>query len=132
MRVSGKWVLLILFSTAIGLCLWVRHTASRLTPIQPPEVELLTPKEKTKPGYRTKMYPTMEQARSIAEKKLVEISNDKKIITQYKSVGDGWVFYYESQKYLNTGKPSDRIEGKPIYIAKDGSAEYYNPNIRQH
>lgn len=133
MRISGKYVLLVLFSTAIGLCLWVRYAASKLKTVKPAqEISAFSDgPQKPKPGYRTKMYPTMEQARLIAEKKLSEISKEKNIITKYESSGDGWIFYYESEKYLNSGNPTDKsTKNTPIYIRKDGSAEYWTEEVR--
>ncbi len=84
-------------------------------------------KMKAKPqrGYRTKMFPTMEEARSIAEKKLKETQNMNMIITKYRAFEDGYIFDYENEKYLNTGKPEDRGVNQPVFVHKDGSTEFF-------
>ena len=126
MTVSGKKVILIMFAIAIGLCLWVRAMAPKLTVKDVPSVlPAATDKPKLKRGYRTKMFPTMEEARSIAEKKLKETLSMNMIITKYRAYADGYIFDYENEKYLNTGKPGDRGVNQPIFVHKDGSTEFF-------
>jgi hypothetical protein len=125
MRVSGKYVLLVLFGIAVALCWWVRIVAPKLTPSENKPSTTSSPQRIR--GYRTKMFPTMEQARTIAEKKISENSSQKNIITKYEASGDGWIFYYEPEKYLNSGKIADKIGvTTPIVVHKDGTAEYFS------
>lgn len=78
------------------------------------------------------MFPSMEQARASAEKKLTQLYPEKMLITKYESSGDGWVFYYETEKYLNSSYPSDKASNNtPIFVRKDGIAEYYAPDIKK-
>jgi len=128
MRVSGKRVVVLMFAIAIGLCWWVRIKAPRIS-VQNP-IEAPSPKKKV--GYRSKMYPTMEKARSIAEKKLQETTSEKMIITKYESKNDGWLFHYETEKYLNSANPADKAkDAKPIFVNKEGTAEFFSEEKRK-
>ena len=132
MKVSGKKIVFGMFALAIALCWWVRIKAMKARP-EGTSSEIYATQKKHKPGYRTKVYPTMEQARATAEKKLAEVSPEKKIITSYKSSGDGWLFYYENQRYLNFGKPEDKSkETDPIFVSKDGIADLYVEEKSSH
>ncbi len=127
MIVSGKKTVLFMFAIAIGLCLWVRSVAPKLTIKEVPSVLPKVSQTKAKKGYRSKMFPSMEQARAIAEKKINQIDSEKYIITKYRSFEDGWIFDYESEKYLNTAQPKDRSENNlPIVVHKDGSTEFFS------
>jgi ribosomal protein S8E len=133
MRFSGKKIVIGMFVLAIALCYWVRVKAPKPRPEGVSAQEIQEPKKKHKPGYRRKVYPTMEQARNTAEKKLAEISPEKKMITSYKSSGDGWLFFYENEKYLNFGKPEDKSkETTPIFVSKDGVADFYVEDVKRH
>ena len=133
MRFSGKKIVIGMFALAIGLTYWVRVKAPKPKTGEDSAVETSSPTKKHKPGYRSKVYPTMEQARSIAEKKLLEISTEKKMITSYKSSGDGWLFFYENERYLNFGKTEDQSKEKtPIFVSKDGIADFYVEDKKKH
>lgn len=126
MRVSGKKILLIMFSVALGLVLWIRAVAPKLKGGEAKTTIQMGDQPKPQRGYRTKMFPTMEEARTIAEKKINENAQNKSLITKYEASQDGWLFYYESEKYLNSGKQTDRIPGNvPILVHKDGSTEFF-------
>jgi cytoskeletal protein RodZ len=128
MRVSGKFIVFLMFAMAIALGWWVRIKATRINPQSPNTEQLTTKPTKKIKGYRSKMFPSMEQARSHAEKKLNQLYPEKMMITKYESRGDGWLFYYETEKYLNSGKKEDQSSNTaPIYVRKDGTAELYSP-----
>lgn len=127
MQISGKKIVIGMFALAVALCLWVRVKAPKPHADGVSSVSTSEPRKKYKPGYRTKVYPTMEQARIAAEKKLADISPEKKLITSYKSSGDGWLFFYENERYLNFGKPEYKSkETRPIFVSKDGVADFYS------
>jgi hypothetical protein len=133
MRFSGKKIVVGMFALAIALGLWVRVAAPKPNKDRLSSDGSIAPKKKHKSGYRSKVYPTMEQARSTAEKKLTELFPEKKMITNYKSSGDGWLFFYENEKYLNFGKIEDKSQiTTPIFVSKDGVADLYVEDKPRH
>lgn len=131
MLVSGKRVVILMFAIAIALCWWVRIKAPKISVKNPIQSE--SGKVQKKVGYRTKMYPSMEQARGVAEKKLAQEFPQPMMIIKYESKGDGWLFQYETQKYLNSGHPKDQIQGaSPIFVNKEGEAEFYSEKTKLH
>ena len=125
MRFSGKKILLILFGIAFALCFWIRSIASKPRPVTADDPTPIAEKRKPQLGYRNKMFPSMEQARAVAEKELNKNPSQKNIITKYESYDDGWLFYYESEKYLNSANPNDKASNSsPILVHKDSTIEY--------
>jgi hypothetical protein len=120
-----------MFTIAFSLCWWVRTKAPRMKPQTSTQEQVAAPPAKKIRGYRTKMFPSMEQARSSAEKKLAQLYPEKMLVTKYESSGDGWLFYYETEKYLNSSHPADKASNNtPIFVRKDGTAEYWSEDSK--
>jgi len=88
---------------------------------------------------------TREQARGLAENELRQLYGES---AESLAIDDratreeafGWVFFYETKKYLNDGDPDGRLIGNaPIVVDRDGELhmtgtgeplEYYLEQIR--
>lgn len=69
---------------------------------------------------------TLDQARAIAEERIKAGSQDNSMsITKVEEKKDGWIFYYTTQKYLETIDSMDVAPGNnPLMVYKNGKSEH--------
>lgn len=125
MQISGKYVLVIIFTVAIGLGLFARQMALLPHASHKVVTKVESSVQKPRRGYRPKYFQTFEKARETAESKINPDSNHKNIITKYESKPEGWLFYFESLNYLNSGNAKDKIDGSnSILVRPDNTTEF--------
>jgi hypothetical protein len=116
--VSGKKLLAVFFIICISLATMARMIAPD------PNHRPSPTGEKHKPGYRKKVFQTLSGARDIAEKKINADPDNQNMIIRHVVREDGWVFYYEAQKFLMTGNPEFRNKDYgAILVRPDGKTE---------
>ena len=116
--VSGKKLIAVFFTICFGVGLMARIIAPD------PKHRPSPTGQKHKPGYRTKVFQTLASAREIAEKKINQNPQIKNMIVKHTTREDGWVFYYETEKFLMTGNPEFRNQDfGAILVHPDGKTE---------
>ena len=64
-------------------------------------------------------------ASELAQRELDELtkgSGDTLVITDFKCISSGWVFFFNSKEFAETGDPMHALAGNgPIFVARDGT-----------
>jgi hypothetical protein len=70
---------------------------------------------------------TETEARTIAEVYLKEDSADELVITEVRREKFGWLFFFQSKEYVETGDPSEMLAGNAPFLVDmaDGSVHSF-------